>query len=82
MNTPGLIGWVAPIAASGDNAAMEAFFALSYDNLLERRAQNRGDFSVRTTSRTWTTYPPPVQPRPHAPIEFKSGITSHVAIAA
>ena len=52
LNEHHLLGWMGPVGAAGDNAAMESFFALLQKNVLDRRRWRTRD-ELRIAIITW-----------------------------
>jgi transposase InsO family protein len=74
------------VASAGDNAAMESFFALLQNNVLDRHTwKTREDLTVAIISWIETTYHRRRRQRGlgrMTPIEFETAMTHHTAIAA
>lgn len=86
LKAHGLIGSMGRVASAGDNAAMESFFALLQNNVLDRQAwKTREDLTVAVISWIETTYHRRRRQRGlgrMTPIEFETAMVRQAAIAA
>lgn len=82
----GLVGSMGRVGAAGDNAAMESFFALLQNNVLDRRSWDTRD-QLRIAIVTWIERTYHRRRRQHAlhrltPIEYETIITQQATQAA